>query len=133
MPSMRTDMYSLLPKALATGLALLLLSAPQSLPSGDMGTVPQLLMNGGVAAILVYIWWRTHSQANNQQQELREVIGEAFKATRKSSREVARNNQQRHAQRQDRMMKMMKERIEMDRQLTGTLNRLETKLEQIDE
>ena len=133
MPSMRTDMYSLLPKALATGLALLLLSAPQSLPSGDMSTIPQLLMNGGVAAILVYIWWRTHSQANEQQQELRKVIGEAFQATRKNSREVARKNQQRHAQRQDRMMKMMEERIEMDRQLTGTLNRLEAKLDQIDE
>jgi hypothetical protein len=133
MPSMRTDMSSLLPKALATGLALLLLSAPQSLPSGDVSTIPQLLMNGGVAAILVYIWWRTHSQANEQQQELRKVIGEAFQATRKNSREVARKNQQRHAQRQDRMMKMMEERIEMDRQLTGTLNRLEAKLDQIDE
>jgi hypothetical protein len=31
------------------------------------------------------------------------------------------------------MMEMMEERIEMDRQLTGTLNRLETKLDQIDE
>ena len=130
---MRTDMSSLLPKALATGLALLLLSAPQSLPSGDMSTIPQLLMNGGVAAILVYIWWRTHSQANEQQQQLRKVIGEAFQTTRKNSREVARKNQQRHAQRQDRMMSLMKERIEMDRQLTGTLNRLEAKLDQIDE
>ena len=30
-------------------------------------------------------------------------------------------------------MKMIEERIEMDRQLTGTLNRLEAKLDQIDE
>lgn len=129
-------MFSMLSKTAALTMGVLVLVGPMPqdmLPSSELGGVLKLLMNGGITAILVYIWWSTHTQANEEQERLREVIGDAFEATRQNSREVMRKNQQRHSQRQDQMLAHLEERNKLDRQLVGTLNRLEAKLDQIDD
>lgn len=116
------------------GLFVLASPMPQEfLPGSELGGVFKLLMNGGVTAILVYIWWSTHTQANEEQEKLRNVIGDAFEATRQNSREVARQNQERHRQRQEELMTMLRERMDLDRKLTGVLNRLESKIDKIDD
>lgn len=128
-------MFSLFSKTIVYTLGLVLMVGPPPqdvpLPGGD--GIVQLVVQGGLAAILVWIWWKTHTQANDEQERLRKTIGEAFEATRQNSREVARKNQERHSQRQEEMMGIIKERIKLDRQLTGVLNRLETKIEHIDD
>lgn len=112
----------MLSKSLAYSLAFLLLSAPQASGLAPDTTIVQGVVQGGVAAILVWIWWKTHTQANREQKAMRETIDQAFRATRENARE---NRQE--------LREALQSHHETQKQLVGVMTRLETKLDQLED
>lgn len=112
----------MLSKTATIVFAFFVLALPQSTFSLPDGGIVQLVVQGGVAAILVWIWWKTHTQANQRQEALRETIEQAFQATRENAREQ-----------RETMRKTLREHHETQKQLVGVMTRLETKLDNLDE
>jgi hypothetical protein len=112
---------SQVPLAPATTLAVFAMLPQEGVIPGGDGVI-QLVVQGGLAAILVWIWWQTHQQANKEQERLRGTIGKAFKATRENNRAV-----------RNELMEMQQQHHETQKQLVGVMNRLETKLDKLDE
>lgn len=100
----------------------LLAVAPQAKPIPGPDGVIQLVVQGGLAAILVWIWYKTHQQASERQNKLRETIGTAFQVTRENNRAV-----------RDELMEMQRKHHQTQKQLVGVMTRLETKLDKLDE
>jgi len=124
----------MLSRALSVAIAFVLLVAPQGIEPGIPETgIIQLVVQGGVAGILVWIWWKTHTQANEEQAKMRQTIGEAFEATRQNSREVARKNHKHHEEVRNQVMAQQREMHKTQKQLVGVMTRLEAKLDRMDE
>jgi len=110
-------------KALAFTLATILLALPQSSPDlVSQVNYTELLAQGTMVAILAGIWWKTFRQNNKEQRQMRQTIGQAFKATR----EMARENRKMS-------IETITEIHQTQRELVGAINRLETQLDNLDD
>jgi membrane protein implicated in regulation of membrane protease activity len=110
-------------KAIAFTLAAILLAMPQSAPglAGDVNYI-ELLTQGTMVAVLAAIWYKTFRQNNKEQEQMRQTIGDAFKATR----EMARENR-------EMMVGVIKDMHSTQRELVGALNRLEAQLDNLED
>jgi len=116
-----THYEPMIQKAIAFTLAALLLAIPQAAIPGEVNYI-ELLTQGTMVAVLAAIWYKTFRQNNKEQEQMRQTIGDAFKATR----EMARENR-------EMMVGVIKDMHSTQRELVGALNRLEAQLENLED
>ena len=94
-------------------------------------TLIQLGMQGSLGGVVVWIWYKTFKQSNEEQRLLREEMRQMHQATMQRTREIAQNEAEKHAATRRDMIDMLREGHTINRELVGTLNRLETKLDKL--